>query len=95
MAGTAVARHELAYAAPGPATLTLAAGAEGARVLTGGEIPSGPGAHYPATVVVDVPADADLMREETFGPVAAVRVVGSFDEALAAVLATVQSTVGA
>ena len=32
------------------------------RVLTGGEIPEGAGAHYPATVVVDVPSDADLMR---------------------------------
>ena len=35
--------------------------------------------YYPATVVVDVPSDADLMREETFGPVAPVQVVSSFD----------------
>ncbi|GAA0982891.1 pirin family protein [Nocardioides aquaticus] len=41
VAGTAVARHELAYAAPGPATLTLAAGAEGARVLVLGGPPFG------------------------------------------------------
>lgn len=59
-----------------------AAVAGGARVLTGGEIPSGPGAHYPATVVVDVPSDADLMREETFGPVAPVQVVASFEDGL-------------
>ena len=59
-----------------------AAVAEGARVLTGGEIPSGPGAHYPATVVVDVPAESDLMREETFGPVAPVQVVASFEDGL-------------
>ena len=59
-----------------------AAVAEGAQVLTGGEIPAGPGAHYPATVVVDVASDADLMREETFGPVAPVQVVASFEDGL-------------
>lgn len=56
--------------------------AAGARVLTGGEIPSGPSAHYPATVVVDVASDTDLVREETFGPVAPVQVVASFTEGL-------------
>ena len=59
-----------------------AAQAAGARVLAGGEIPPGPGAHYPATVVVDVASDDDLMREETFGPVAPVQVVASFTEGL-------------
>ena len=59
-----------------------AAAAAGARVLTGGEIPPGPGAHYPATVVVDVASDTDLVREETFGPVAPVQVVASFGEGL-------------
>ena len=56
--------------------------AAGARVLTGGDIPVGPGAHYPATVVVDVASESDLMREETFGPVAPVQVVASFVEGL-------------
>jgi succinate-semialdehyde dehydrogenase/glutarate-semialdehyde dehydrogenase len=56
----------------------------GATVLVGGEVPDGPGAFYPATVVTGCTDDMALMREETFGPVAAVRVVGSFDEALAA-----------
>ncbi len=41
VAGTAVAPHELAYAAPGAATLTLAAGAEGTRVLLLGGPPFG------------------------------------------------------
>jgi len=59
-----------------------AAEAAGARVLIGGEIPEGAGAHYPATVVVDVSSTADLMREETFGPVAPVQVVASFAEGL-------------
>jgi acyl-CoA reductase-like NAD-dependent aldehyde dehydrogenase len=56
--------------------------AEGARVLEGGEVPEGPGAHYPATVVTDVPPRSDLIREETFGPVAPVQVVASFEEGL-------------
>ena len=60
------------------------AAVEGARVLCGGEAPDGPGFFYPPTVVVDVPQKTALMREETFGPVAAVRVVGSFDAALEA-----------
>ena len=51
-------------------------------MLTGGEIGEGAGAHYPATVVVDVPSTVDLMREETFGPVAPVQVVASFAEGL-------------
>ncbi len=55
----------------------------GATVLVGGAVPDGPGAHYPATVVTDVDADSDLMREETFGPVAPVQVVADFDQALA------------
>nr|BFE88292.1 hypothetical protein GCM10020093_108930 [Planobispora longispora] len=59
------------------------AAAAGARVLTGGDIPDGPGAFYPATVLADCADDMLVLREETFGPVAAVRVVESFDEALA------------
>ncbi|MEU6407686.1 aldehyde dehydrogenase family protein [Microbispora sp. NPDC046933] len=54
----------------------------GARLLTGGYVPEGPGAFYPPTVLADCTENMDVMREETFGPVAAVRVVGSFDEAL-------------
>jgi betaine-aldehyde dehydrogenase len=54
----------------------------GARCLTGGRIPEGPGAGYPATVLVDVPADARVLHEETFGPVIPIVVVDDFDEAL-------------
>jgi acyl-CoA reductase-like NAD-dependent aldehyde dehydrogenase len=57
---------------------------DGAQVLTGGETPDGAGAWYPPTVLVGCTDDMTVMREETFGPVAAVRVVPSFDEALAA-----------
>ncbi|TDC72338.1 aldehyde dehydrogenase [Micromonospora sp. KC606] len=59
-----------------------AAVAEGATLRTGGALPDGPGAFYPATVVTDCRQDMTLIREETFGPVAAVVVVDSFSEAL-------------
>ncbi len=55
----------------------------GAELLAGGELPDGEGSFYPPTVLVGAPADAPVLCHETFGPVAAVRVVSSFDEALA------------
>ncbi|MEH1056536.1 aldehyde dehydrogenase family protein [Micromonospora sp. CPCC 206171] len=59
-----------------------AAVAEGATLRTGGVLPEGPGAFYPATVVADCRHEMTLVREETFGPVAPVVVVDSFSEAL-------------
>ncbi|AXY53981.1 succinate-semialdehyde dehydrogenase [Rhodococcus ruber Chol-4] len=56
----------------------------GARVRTGGQIPDGPGTFYPPTVLDEVPADARLLREEIFGPVAAITVFDTEDEAVAA-----------
>jgi succinate-semialdehyde dehydrogenase/glutarate-semialdehyde dehydrogenase len=53
--------------------------ATGARVLTGGRTPAGPGFFYPPTVVADVARGMRLHDEETFGPIAAVQVVPSFD----------------
>lgn len=47
--------------------------AKGAKVLTGGKPAPGPGFFYPATVVVDVPDSAVMMRDEIFGPVAAIQ----------------------
>ncbi|HEX2574867.1 MAG TPA: aldehyde dehydrogenase family protein [Aquihabitans sp.] len=55
----------------------------GATLLAGGEPVDGPGSFYPATVLTDVPDDTALLRDETFGPVAAIRPVDSFDEGLA------------
>ncbi len=52
--------------------LVAEAVAKGARVVTGGFLPDGPGFFYPPTVVQDVPADAAMAHEEIFGPVAAV-----------------------
>lgn len=56
--------------------------AGGAHALTGGAVPGGPGCFYPPTVLVDVPADGALLRQETFGPIAPVVIVDSFAEAL-------------
>ncbi len=46
---------------------------KGAKLLTGGRAPGGTGFFYPATVLDAVPADALLVREEIFGPVAAIQ----------------------
>ncbi len=54
----------------------------GARALCGGEIPSGPGFFYPPTVMVDVPLDCALMREETFGPVLPVVAYDDLEQAI-------------
>jgi acyl-CoA reductase-like NAD-dependent aldehyde dehydrogenase len=53
--------------------------AKGARVLAGGEAD---GPVYQATLLADVPEDSDFARKETFGPVAAIEVVGSAEEAV-------------
>ena len=56
--------------------------ARGARLLTGGERhPQGP-LFYRATVLADVPADAKIMQEETFGPVAAIAPFDTEEQAL-------------
>jgi betaine-aldehyde dehydrogenase len=56
---------------------------KGAELLIGGAIPAGEGAHYPATVLTGCGKDMHVMREETFGPVAPVEVVGTFEQGLA------------
>ena len=44
----------------------------GARCVLGGEVPEGPGAFYPATVLVDVKPGMPAYDDELFGPVASV-----------------------
>jgi succinate-semialdehyde dehydrogenase/glutarate-semialdehyde dehydrogenase len=56
----------------------------GARALVGGHARDGAGYFYDPTVLSDVPADARLLREEIFGPVAPVRGFAGEDEAIAA-----------
>ena len=55
----------------------------GAELRAGGRLPDGPGWFYPPTVLVGPDRDAPVLTQETFGPVAAVSVVDSFDAALA------------
>jgi acyl-CoA reductase-like NAD-dependent aldehyde dehydrogenase len=55
---------------------------DGATALRGGAVPTGPGAFYPPTVLAGCTDEMAVMREETFGPVAPVMAVDSFDEAL-------------
>lgn len=59
-----------------------AAVAAGADLLTGGTVPEGPGSHYPCTVLSEVPEGAEVLTEETFGPVAPVVIVDDFEEGL-------------
>ncbi|WP_171048090.1 NAD-dependent succinate-semialdehyde dehydrogenase [Nocardia cyriacigeorgica] len=54
----------------------------GATVRTGGTPSQGPGTFYPATVLTDVGDDALLTRTEIFGPVAAISVFDTEDEAI-------------
>jgi len=55
---------------------------KGARCLTGGERPEGPGFFYPPTVLVDVTDDMEVIREETFGPLMPIVKVADLDEAI-------------
>lgn len=57
---------------------------DGARLLVGGETPSGAGFFYPPTVLVDVPAESAINTEEIFGPVAPITTFTTDEEAIAA-----------
>jgi acyl-CoA reductase-like NAD-dependent aldehyde dehydrogenase len=59
--------------------------AGGARLLAGGEAV---GPCFQATVITDVPAESELARLETFGPVLGVEIVADADEAVARANAT-------
>ena len=52
---------------------------KGAKVLAGGDAV---GSCYQATLLADVPEDSEFAKNETFGPVAAIEVVDSADEAV-------------
>src|SRR5262249_13772033 len=55
---------------------------KGAKILTGGKKPDGPGFFYPATVLSHVPDDAKMLNEEIFGPVASIQTFKSEAEAI-------------
>jgi succinate-semialdehyde dehydrogenase/glutarate-semialdehyde dehydrogenase len=64
-----LARHDLRDAVHEQVQASLKAGA---RLLLGGEVPAGPGAFYPPTVLADVKKGVTAFDEEVFGPVAAI-----------------------
>ena len=53
----------------------------GAKLLTGGKTPDGPGAFYPATVL-EVDKKADILNHEIFGPVAPIVIFDTDAEAI-------------
>jgi succinate-semialdehyde dehydrogenase / glutarate-semialdehyde dehydrogenase len=57
--------------------------AGGARPVLGCNLPDGPGAFYPPSILADVPRANIAAREELFGPVAVVMRATSADEAVA------------
>ena len=60
----------------------------GAKLLLGGEVPDGPGAFYPATVLAGVRPGMAAWSEELFGPVATLIKVGDEREAIEVANAT-------
>jgi acyl-CoA reductase-like NAD-dependent aldehyde dehydrogenase len=54
----------------------------GARVVTGGVRPEGPGYFYPLTLIADVSDDMRVVKEEQFGPVIPIIKYRSLEEAL-------------
>jgi succinate-semialdehyde dehydrogenase/glutarate-semialdehyde dehydrogenase len=76
-----MARRDLRDALHGQVTESLRLGA---HLLLGGQLPPGPGAFYPPTVLTAVRKGMPAFDEETFGPVAAVVPVRDEAEAIAA-----------
>jgi succinate-semialdehyde dehydrogenase/glutarate-semialdehyde dehydrogenase len=54
----------------------------GARVVTGGGKGEGDGYFFTPTVIADLPGDADMAREEIFGPVAAIQTFTDEDDVI-------------
>jgi acyl-CoA reductase-like NAD-dependent aldehyde dehydrogenase len=61
---------------------------DGAQLVTGGSAPDGPGHFYAPTVLLGVPAEARIVSEEIFGPVAPITTFTSDEEAVALANAT-------
>jgi succinate-semialdehyde dehydrogenase/glutarate-semialdehyde dehydrogenase len=64
-----LARHDLRDELHRQVTESVRAGA---RLLLGGEVPHGPGAYYPPTVLTAVRSGMVAYEEELFGPVASI-----------------------
>jgi succinate-semialdehyde dehydrogenase/glutarate-semialdehyde dehydrogenase len=57
--------------------------AAGGRLVTGGEMPDGPGFYYPPTLIDEVAPGMAAFDEETFGPAAAIIRAADAEEAVA------------
>ena len=57
--------------------------AKGAKVECGGILPNGKGYYYPPTVLSNVPENAECVRDEIFGPVAAIQTFTDQEEVIA------------
>ena len=56
--------------------------ARGARIVTGGVRPKGPGYFYPLTVIADVTDDMGIVKDEQFGPAIPIIKYHTIEEAL-------------
>jgi succinate-semialdehyde dehydrogenase / glutarate-semialdehyde dehydrogenase len=65
------------------AALTADARAKGATVATGGERIGTSGNFFAPTVLTDLPANADVLNSEPFGPMAAIQGFDSLEDAIA------------
>jgi betaine-aldehyde dehydrogenase len=55
----------------------------GATVVTGGDLPEGPGAYYPPTLVTGADQSSEIVQDEVFGPVLVVLPFEGEDEGVA------------
>lgn len=69
-------------AVEGTAALVNDAVERGATVLAGGSAIDGPGTFFEPTVITEVAAGSDILREEIFGPVLAIATFADEDEAV-------------
>jgi phenylacetaldehyde dehydrogenase len=62
----------------------MVAGADKSRIVAGGSARGGQGYFFEPTVLVDLPPDHELMREEIFGPIIAINSFNDVEEAITA-----------
>ena len=56
---------------------------KGAELRLGGQVPNGPGYFYPPTVLFNVPANAECVQDEIFGPVGAIQTFKDEEDVIA------------
>ncbi|MEX1663613.1 NAD-dependent succinate-semialdehyde dehydrogenase [Thioclava sp. 15-R06ZXC-3] len=56
---------------------------KGAELRLGGQVPNGPGYFYPPTVLFNVPANAECVQDEIFGPVGAIQTFNDEEDVIA------------